>query len=92
MEEWKVRPIGYIRSSYSDTQEVPKGLGTKHTMEGTLEVLPEFEQGLQDIEGYSHLFILWMFHKAQGYELLGKPPTDDRPHGVFVPGWIRIKQ
>jgi tRNA-Thr(GGU) m(6)t(6)A37 methyltransferase TsaA len=83
MDEWKMRPIGYIRSSYSETRQVPKGLGTKHTMEGTLEVLPEFEPGLQDIEGFSHLFILWVFHKSDHYELVGGAPTDDRPHGVF---------
>ncbi len=83
MGEWKMRPIGYVHSSYSDTKQVPKGLGTKHTMEGTLSVLPEFAEGLKDVEGYSHLFILWIFHKAQGYELTGTPPTDDRPRGVF---------
>ncbi len=79
-----MRPIGYIRSSYSDTSQVPKGLGTQHAMEGTLEVLPEFEEGLQDIEGFSHLFILWVFHRSQGYRLVGTPPTDNRPHGVFT--------
>ena len=84
MNEWKVRPIGYIRSPYTDTQQVPKGLGTKHTMEGDLEVLPEFEQGLLDIEGFSHLIVIWVFHKSKGSELLGKPPSDDRPHGVFA--------
>ncbi len=84
MDEWKMRPIGYIRSDYTDTQQVPKGLGASHTMEGTLEVLPEFEKGLQDIEGFSHLMILWVFHKAQDCELVGKTPADDRPHGVFA--------
>ena len=83
MDVWKMRPIGYIRSPYTDTQQVPKGLGTKHTMEGTLEILPEFEKGLQDIEGFSHLLILWVFHKSLEYELVGKAPSDDRPHGVF---------
>ncbi|MEJ2109651.1 MAG: tRNA (N6-threonylcarbamoyladenosine(37)-N6)-methyltransferase TrmO [Acidobacteriota bacterium] len=83
MDELKMRPIGHIHSSYSDTRQVPKGLGTKHTLEGTLEILQEFEEGLQDIEGYSHLFILWVFHKVRGYELVGRPPTDNRPHGVF---------
>ncbi|MBN2319239.1 MAG: tRNA (N6-threonylcarbamoyladenosine(37)-N6)-methyltransferase TrmO [Acidobacteria bacterium] len=83
MEEWTMRPIGHIRSSYSETSQVPKGLGTKHTLEGILEILPEFGPGLQDIEGFSHLFLIWIFHEAQGYELAGKPPTDDRPHGVF---------
>jgi tRNA-Thr(GGU) m(6)t(6)A37 methyltransferase TsaA len=78
-----MNPIGYIRSGYSETREVPKGLGTVHTKEGVLEVLPQYEKGLLDIEGFSHLYILWVFHKAEGYELVGKPPTDDRTHGVF---------
>jgi tRNA-Thr(GGU) m(6)t(6)A37 methyltransferase TsaA len=83
MQEWRMKPIGYIRSPYADTQQIPKGLGTIHTMEGILEVLPEYQEGLQDVEGYSHLFILWVFHKAEDAELVGKAPSDDRPHGVF---------
>jgi tRNA-Thr(GGU) m(6)t(6)A37 methyltransferase TsaA len=83
MEEYVMRPIGYIRSPYSDTSQIPKGLGASHTMEGKLEVLPEFEKGLQDIEGFSHLFVIWVFHKTEDYELVGMAPTDDRPHGVF---------
>jgi tRNA-Thr(GGU) m(6)t(6)A37 methyltransferase TsaA len=83
MNEWKMRPIGYIRSSYTDTKQVPKGLGAAHTKEGILEVLPEFEQGLQDIEGFSHLMVVWVFHQSQTCELVGKNPTDDRIHGVF---------
>jgi tRNA-Thr(GGU) m(6)t(6)A37 methyltransferase TsaA len=84
MDEWRMNPIGYIRSSYRDTQQVPKGLGTVHTMEGVLEVLPEFAEGLKDIEGFSHLLIIWVFHKAQGFELVGKTPADEHPHGVFA--------
>jgi tRNA-Thr(GGU) m(6)t(6)A37 methyltransferase TsaA len=83
MDEWKMRPIGYIRSDYTRTDQVPKGLGATHTMEGTLEILPEYEKGLQDIEGYSHLLILWVFHQAPSCELVGKAPSDDTPHGVF---------
>jgi tRNA-Thr(GGU) m(6)t(6)A37 methyltransferase TsaA len=84
MNQWTMKPIGYIRSSYTETQQVPKGLGTVHTMEGILEILPEFAKGLQDIEGFSHLVVLWVFHKSQDYELVGKCPADDRPHGVFA--------
>jgi tRNA (adenine37-N6)-methyltransferase len=83
MDQWIMKPIGYIRSSYNDTQQIPKGLGAVHTMEGILEVLPEFEKGLQDIEGYSHLMILWVFHQSKGCELVGGTPADHRPHGVF---------
>jgi tRNA-Thr(GGU) m(6)t(6)A37 methyltransferase TsaA len=84
MDEWKMQPVGYIRSRYTDTQQIPKGLGAQHTMEGVLEVLPEFEKGLLDIEGFSHLMILWLFHKSQDCELVGKTPADDRSHGVFA--------
>src|SRR5512140_2486452 len=78
------QPIGYVRSPYNDTQQVPKGLGAKHEAEGILEILPEFEAGLTDIEGFSHLFVIWVFDRAEGFELMGKPPTDDRAHGVFA--------
>lgn len=78
------RPIGFVRSPYKTTGQVPKGLGAKHEAEGTLEILPEFELGLTDIEGFSHLLVVWEFDRAQGFELLGTPPTDDRSHGVFA--------
>ena len=84
MESWTVRPIGFVHSSYGETQQVPKGLGTRHTMEGVIEVLPEFAAGLQDIEGFSHLIVVWVFHRAEGFELTGKTPADDAPHGVFA--------
>ena len=45
--------IGFVRAPYSDTAEIPKGLGAKHDMEGVLEILPQFEAGLADIEGFS---------------------------------------
>ena len=81
---FEMRPIGYVKSPYKDTREIPKGLGTKHQAEGVLEILPEFEAGLADIEGFSHLYVLWLFDRAEGFELLGKPPSDDRSHGVFA--------
>lgn len=78
------RPIGFVSSPYKVTAEVPKGLGAKHEAEGVLEILAEFELGLTDIEGFSHLIIIWAFDRSQGFELLGTPPSDDRPHGVFT--------
>src|ERR1044071_6743507 len=79
-----MRPIGFVRSPYSETSQIPKGFGAKHDVEGVLDLLPQFEDGLTDIEGFSHLFVIWMFHKSEGSSLFGKPPTDDRPHGVFA--------
>jgi tRNA (adenine37-N6)-methyltransferase len=63
---------------------VPKGLGAKHDAEGTLDILPEFAAGLADIEGFSHLYVLWLFDRSQGFELTAHPPSDNRTHGVFA--------
>lgn len=79
-----MRPIGIVKSPYTETSQIPKGFGARHEAEGTLEILPEFEQGLTDIEGFSHLYVIWVFDRAEGYELMGRPPTDSKPHGVFA--------
>ena len=79
-----MQPIGYIRSPYRDTREIPKGLGAKHEAEGILEIRAEFEPGLTDIEGFSHLFVIWAFDRSEGFNLVGTPPSDNRPHGVFA--------
>jgi len=79
-----MQPIGYVRSPYRDTHEIPKGLGATHRAEGVLELKEEFEPGLKDIEGFSHLFIIWAFDRSEGFTLLVTPPSDDRPHGVFT--------
>jgi tRNA (adenine37-N6)-methyltransferase len=84
MNTWKMSPIGFITSSYSDPTQIPKGCGAQHPAEGTLEILPQFEEGLQDIEGFSHLFIIWVFSESKDVELTGTPPSDNRPHGVFA--------
>jgi len=78
-----MRRIGTVRSPYRDRAEIPKGPGAQHDAEGVLEIDAEFEGGLTDVEGFSHLYVLWVFHQIQGYDLLSTPPTDDRPHGVF---------
>jgi len=79
-----MEPIGHVKSSYTDTRDIPKGLGAKHEAEGILEINPEFEPGLTDIEGFSHLFVIWAFDRSEGFELMGKPPSDNRLHGVFA--------
>ena len=78
------QPIGIARTPYTNTKQIPKGFGAKHDAEGTLEIRPEFEAGLADVEGFSHLFVLWVFDRSEGFELVGIPPVDDRPHGVFA--------
>jgi tRNA (adenine37-N6)-methyltransferase len=79
-----MQPIGLVRSPYTETAQIPTGPGARHEAEGILDLLPEFEAGLTDIEGFSHLFVLWVFDRAAGCDLLVTPPTATRPHGVFA--------
>ena len=83
------RPIGFVSSPYRDTGEIPKGLNAKHDADGVLKILPEYERGLTDIEGFSHLVVIWEFDRSpnvelRGPDLLASPPSDNRPHGVFA--------
>jgi tRNA-Thr(GGU) m(6)t(6)A37 methyltransferase TsaA len=76
--------IGFVHSPYNETSAIPKGLGAKHEAEGILKILPQFEAGLKDVEGFSHLFVLWVFSQSEGFDLVGAPPVDHKPHGVFA--------
>ena len=84
MSAFAMTAIGAVRSPYTDTSQIPRGPGAEHRAEGVLELLPEFEPGLLDVEGFSHLYVLWLFDRVTNVSLSATPPTDDRPHGVFA--------
>jgi tRNA-Thr(GGU) m(6)t(6)A37 methyltransferase TsaA len=84
MSQITMTPIGTARTPFTETKQIPKGPDAKHDAEGVIELRADLEPGLHDIEGFSHLFILWVFHRADGYDLIARPPTDDRDHGVFA--------
>lgn len=79
-----MKPIGTVHSPYTAGAQIPKGKGARHDAEGVLAINPELEAGLADIEGFSHLYVLWQFDRVDGYDLTAYPPSDDRPHGVFA--------
>jgi tRNA-Thr(GGU) m(6)t(6)A37 methyltransferase TsaA len=79
------RPIGFVSSPYKETSQIPKGLGAKHDVDGVVKILPEFETGLLDIEGFSHLIVIWEFNRSVDFDLIASPPADPgRQHGVFA--------
>lgn len=79
-----MQPIGFVRSAFTDPSQIPKGPGASHTAEGVLEIAADLEEGLTDIEGFSHLYVVWVFDRSEGFKLMGTPPSDDRAHGVFT--------
>jgi len=79
-----MRPIGFIHSPYSTKEETPvQGIFSPEG-EGRVEVFPEYVDGLKDVEGFSHLFLLYLFDRAGTIELVRPTFLDDEPHGLFA--------
>jgi tRNA-Thr(GGU) m(6)t(6)A37 methyltransferase TsaA len=77
-------PIGFVSTPYREAGDLPKEPRASHEAEGVITILPDFDLGLTDIEGFSHLIVLWEFDRSQHFELLVTPPSDNRKHGVFA--------
>lgn len=78
------RPIGVIHSSFKDIRGMPIQPTGAAGVEARLEVFAEFAPGLKDIEGFSHLIVLYHFHQVQAASLTVTPFLDSKPHGVFA--------
>jgi tRNA-Thr(GGU) m(6)t(6)A37 methyltransferase TsaA len=84
MDRIVYHPIGLIHSPYKALEDMPiQPAGAKGT-EGSIIVHPEFSKGLRDIEGFSHLFILYHFHRVKETRLEVTPFLDSESHGVFA--------
>ena len=77
----KLEPIGIVHSPYKNRYEAPPQGGEEVS---EIVVFDEYERGLKDIEGFSHLHILYYLHKSRGYSLSVKTPWDSEPHGLFA--------
>ena len=79
----ELHPIGKIRSPYKNLKDIPCQ-GYKSRKTGRIEVYKKYEKGLKDIDGFSHLIILYLFHKSKTYSLHAVPFLDDKPKGIFA--------
>jgi tRNA-Thr(GGU) m(6)t(6)A37 methyltransferase TsaA len=77
-----MRPIGIIHTPFIEKEQTPIQASRSSSV-GTVEVYPEFEEGLKDIEYFSHIYLLYVFHLSSGYPLHVKPFLDDQEHGLF---------
>jgi tRNA-Thr(GGU) m(6)t(6)A37 methyltransferase TsaA len=79
----ELEPIGVVHSTYKERIQAPyQGYRTREI--SRIEVFKEFEEGLKDIEGFSHIIVIFWFHKSQGYHLLVRTPWDEVLHGLFA--------
>jgi tRNA-Thr(GGU) m(6)t(6)A37 methyltransferase TsaA len=80
----KYSPIGIIHTPFSTPEGTPIQPRGAAGIEGTVEVFPEFVDGLADLQGFSHIFLIYHFHLAKPFSLQVKPFLDDKPHGLFA--------
>ena len=78
------RPIGIIRSEHRAAEETPIQPAYAKGCKGRVEVFPEFAPGLRDVEGFSHIYLVYHFHKAGPAKLRVKPFLQDVERGVFA--------
>jgi tRNA-Thr(GGU) m(6)t(6)A37 methyltransferase TsaA len=84
MEEIRYSPIGIVHSPLRAEEHTPPQRVEAHDIEGTVEVLPQYAEGLRDLEGFSHVVLLCHLHLSDGYSLDVRPPGEDRTHGLFA--------
>jgi tRNA-Thr(GGU) m(6)t(6)A37 methyltransferase TsaA len=78
------RPIGIIHSPFKEPYGTPVQAASAQNVEGTVEVFPQYAEGLKDLEGFSHVILLYHFHLCRRFSLKVKPFLDDPLHGVFA--------
>lgn len=83
-----LKSIGRVHSPFKNKEDIePEKFASRNgfdSIEGELEIDNEFSEGLTDIEEFSHVFVIFGFHKSEGYELLTTPFIDNTPRGVFA--------
>jgi len=83
MNEIKYTPIGTIHSQFRESKGTPIQSSVAKDIHGTVEVFPEYADGLRDLEGFSHIILLFHFHLAGKSSLKVKPYLDNEVRGIF---------
>jgi len=78
------RPIGYIHSPFKELSGMPIQPARANGVRGSIEILPEFQEGLADLDGFSHIVLLYHLHKSRGYRLKIVPFLDTELRGLFA--------
>jgi len=83
MDDLICRPIGLIRSPFMEPRGTPIQPTAAAGTTGSVEVFPEYAEGLEDLLDFSHIMLIYHFHMSNGYQLKVKPYLDDTARGLF---------
>ncbi len=84
MRSIKIEPIGIIHSSYNKIEDIPGQGYKRENIEAIIEIDEKYRSGMKDIEDFSHLIVLFYFHKSKQTHMRGHPSWEDKEHGVFA--------
>ena len=84
ISEIKYKPIGVIHSPFKEPKGTPIQPAGAKGIDGTVEVFPEYVDGLEDVEGFSHIILIYHFHLSKASSLKVKPYMDNEAHGIFA--------
>ena len=84
MDEIILKPIGVIHTPFKEPKGAPIQPRRSGGADGTIELLPEYEAGLADLEDFSHIVLLYCFHLTDGFRLNVVPFLDDKERGLFA--------
>lgn len=76
-------PIGYFKTPFHALEDMPIQPTGAQGVEGTIEIVADYVEGLKDLDGFSHVIVLSHLHKSSGFKLTVRPFLDNSPHGVF---------
>lgn len=82
-ENITIRPIGILHSPFKQIDDMPIQPAGAIGIRGSLEIAPEYEKGLADLDGFSHIILIYYFHQVTGYQLSVTPFLDSVPRGIF---------
>jgi tRNA-Thr(GGU) m(6)t(6)A37 methyltransferase TsaA len=80
----KLKPIGIIHTPFTRLEGMPIQPAGAAGVQGRVEVFEQYRSGLEDLDGFSHVILLYHFHRSQGFKLQVVPFMDDQPRGLFA--------
>lgn len=80
----ELNPIGIIHSPFTKLEGMPIQPAAAAGIRGTIEMFEEYHEGLKDLDGFSHIILLFHFHRSQGFKLHVVPFMDNQPRGLFA--------
>jgi tRNA (adenine37-N6)-methyltransferase len=82
--EINLKPVGIIHTQIYEKKDTPIQT-SRSDIPGTVEIYPQFSEGLDGVEEFSHIFLLYLFHRLdQPASLMVQPFLDDKKHGIFA--------